>query len=194
MPMQKAKAFLALLAVCALCGPAARAEDLPRPAGEFTINLPTGQQVHLSQFKGKVVALMFILTYCPHCQKITTFLIQDQNRYGPRGFQVLESAVEEGAAANVPGFLKKFNPPFPVGSNTRDPVLGFLKRPAGARMLMPQLVFIDRQGMVRAQYSGEDPFFEESKADGNIRAKIEELLKQAPTAAPAKHVSGRHKS
>jgi thiol-disulfide isomerase/thioredoxin len=191
--MQKARAFLAVLALCAFGGPAARAGNLPRPAGEFTINLTGGQQIHLSQFKGKVVALMFILTYCPHCQKITTYLIQDQKQYGPRGFQVVESAVEQGAAGNVPGFLKKFNPPFPVGSDTRDPVLAFLARPAGARMLMPQLVFIDRQGMVRAQYSGEEPFFEESQADGNIRAKIEELLKAAPAAA--KHsASVHHKS
>lgn len=175
--------------MCAFLGAAARAGDLPRPAGDFTIDLPGGHQARLSQFKGKVVALMFILTYCPHCQKITTYLIQDQNQYGPRGFQVVESAVEQDAPANVPGFLKKFNPPFPVGSDTRDPVLSFLARPAGARMLMPQLVFIDRQGMVRAQYSGDDPFFDESKADGNIRARIEELLK----AAPASHSASVHR-
>lgn len=192
--MRKISCFLPVLALCFLgaAGPAL-AGNLPRPAGEFTINLPGGQQAHLSQFKGKVVALMFILTYCPHCQKITTFLIQDQRQYGPRGLQVVEAAVEQGAAANVPGFLKKFNPPFPVGSDTRDPVLGFLQRPAGARMLMPQLVLIDREGMVRAQYSGEDPFLDETKADGNIRAKIEELLQPA-APPPVKRPAKRRKS
>jgi thiol-disulfide isomerase/thioredoxin len=152
--------------------------------------LPGGKTASPSQYKGKVVALIFILTYCPHCQKIVSFLAQDQNEYGPRGFQVLASAIEDGAAAAVPGFLKKFNPPFPVGSNSRPLVLEFLQHPAAERLLMPQLVFIDQQGAIRAQYSGDAPFLDEAQADQNIRSKIGDLLNGVPAkktnAGPAK--------
>jgi peroxiredoxin len=170
-----------------LFGCLARAATVPRPAPDFTINLPGGKTVLLSQYRGKTVALIFILTYCPHCQKIVSFLAQDQNEYGPRGFQVLASAIEDGAAAAVPGFLKKFNPPFPVGSNMRLPVLDFLQHPVAERLIMPRLVFIDRQGVIRAQYAGDAPFLDEAQADKNLRGKIEELLKDgAPGAAKKK--------
>jgi len=177
------KRFLVPFLSVALFASLVVAGTLPRPAGEFSITTTTGKPVLLSEYKGKVVALMFFLTYCSHCQKITSFLIEDQKQYGPRGFQVLASAVEDGAAANVPGFLKKFNPPFPVGFNVRQPVVDFLQRPVADRLLMPQLVFIDRKGVVREQYGGETPFLDEAKAAQNLRAKIEELLQ--PPASPA---------
>ena len=172
------KPILVPLLSAALLAPLARAGTLPRPAGEFSVSTTAGKPVLLSQYKGKVVALMFFLTYCSHCQKITSFLIEDQNQYGPRGFQVLASAVEDGAAAAVPGFLKKFNPPFPVGYNVRQPVVDFLQRPIAERLLMPQLVFIDRRGVLLEQYAGDSPFLDEAKAAQNLRSKIEELLLQ----------------
>jgi len=186
MPKSRTLSAIALLATLS---PALRAGTLPRPAPDFKINLTNGQQVSLSQFKGKTVALIFILTYCPHCQKIVSFLIQDQKEYSPHGFQVLASAIEDGAAAAVPGFLKKFNPPFPVGSNPRMPVLDFLQHPAAVRLSMPELVFIDRQGMIREQYSGDSPFLsDEAQAEKNLRTKIEELLSES---APKKRAPAR---
>ncbi len=190
--MPKSPLFLAPLALFTLLAPAVQAGTLPRPAPEFTINLPGGKPMVLSQYKGKTVALIFILTYCPHCQKIVGFLSQDQTEYGPRGFQVLASAIEDGAAAAVPGFLKKFNPPFPVGSNARVPVLDFLQHPMAARLIMPQLVFIDKQGMIREQYAGDSPFLDEAKAEQNLKTKIEELL-NAGSAPGAKKRAGTNK-
>ena len=47
------------------------------------------------------------------------------------------------------------------------------------------VVFIDKRGMVQAQYSGQDDFFKDPP--GNTRAMIEKLVKQ-PAAPPAKKV------
>src|SRR5689334_17302937 len=70
-PMSTSRSAAAALAFVALSASSVlRAGTLPRPASEFTIHLPGGRQVLLSQYKGKTVALIFILTYCPHCQKI----------------------------------------------------------------------------------------------------------------------------
>src|SRR5258708_22218384 len=85
----------------------AMAADLPRKAPELAINLTDGRQVLLSEYKGKVVAMCFILTTCPHCQRTVGYLAKDQAEYGPRGFQVLASAIQQGAAAAVPGFIKQ---------------------------------------------------------------------------------------
>jgi thiol-disulfide isomerase/thioredoxin len=156
------------------------AAEVPRRAPEFAIALPGGKQILLSQYRGKTVAMLFILTYCPHCQVTVQTLSKLQTEYGPRGFQVLASAIEDMAQMALPDFIKRFQPTFPVGYNNRDQVLEFLQHPPMFKLLMSQLVFVDREGTIRAQYSGDDPFFGADQ-EKNLRAKIEELLKQGVT-------------
>lgn len=169
----------------------ASAAEVPRPSPDFAINIIGGEQIRVSQYKGKVCALAFILTTCPHCQKTIGFLSTMQNEYGPRGFQVLASAIEDMAKMNVPDFIKRFQPPFPVGFSNQNEVNAYLEHPVILPLLMPQLVFIDRQGTIRAQYAGDDKFFADDQ-DKHMREQIESLLKEAPAgtkkraAAPKK--------
>ena len=160
------------------------AAQLPRPSPDFAINLGQGKQVHISQYKGKTVVVAFILTYCSHCQKVIGVLSKVQNEYGPRGLQVLASATEDMAAAALPGFLRQFDPPFPVGINTTNEFVTYMQHPTMLQLYMPGLVFIDKAGLIQAQYEGRDAFLEETGVEKNIRAKVEEMLK-AP-AEPAK--------
>ncbi len=142
-------------------------------------------QVLLSSYRGKPVILTFILTYCSHCQHTTEVLGKLQREYGPRGLQVLSSAIEDMAAMALPDFLKRFQPPFPVGYNSRDQVLEYLQHPAMFKLMMPQVVFIDRQGVVRTQLGGDDPFFGGDQ-EKNFREKIEGLLKPGGPAVSQK--------
>jgi hypothetical protein len=135
-----------------------------------------------------VVALIFILTYCAHCQKAIETLIPLQKQYGPRGFQVLASAIEDMAAAALPEFLKRYNPPFPVGFNDRNAVLDYLQIPIMNRLMMPQIAFIDRQGTIRAQYTGDDKFFGDD-VKANLTRQIETLLKETGPPPAAKKAS-----
>src|SRR5215470_12340256 len=82
------------------------AADLPRQAPDLIVPLPGGARTSINQYRGKVVAMCFILTTCPHCQKTIGHLIQLQNEYGPRGLQVLASAIQSGAEQAVPGFVQ----------------------------------------------------------------------------------------
>jgi thiol-disulfide isomerase/thioredoxin len=157
---------------------------LPRPSPDFAINLGQGKQVHISQYKGKTVVVAFILTYCPHCQMVVGVLSKMQKEYGPRGLQVLASATEDMAAASLPNFLRQFDPPFPVGINTTIEYIAYIQHPSMLLLIMPGLVFIDKEGIIQAQYEGRDAFLEETSAEKNIRAKVEEML--APPAAPKK--------
>ena len=153
------------------------AAQVPRHSPEFAINMTDGRQVLLSQYRGKVVALIFILTTCPHCQHTVQVLSKLQNEYGPRGFQVLATAVDTMGKMYVPDFIRRFQPPFPVGFNERDSINEYLQHPSMLRMSMPQIVFIDRQGTIRAQHSGEDAFFAGDQ-EKTIAATIEPLLKE----------------
>jgi peroxiredoxin len=164
--------------------PAPAAALLPRPSPDFAINLGQGKQVRISQYKGKTVVIAFILTYCSHCQKTIGALSKIQKDYSARGLQVLASATEDMAAAALPGFLRQFDPPFPVGVNTTEEFVTYMQHPTMLQLYMPGLVFIDKAGLIQAQYEGRDAFLEENSVEKNIRAKVEAML--APSAAPKK--------
>lgn len=174
-----------------------QAANIPRHSPEFAIDMLGGKQTLLSTYKGKVICLIFILTYCPHCQKTVGILSKLQNEYGPRGFQVLASAIEDMAGMAVPGFIKTYNPPFPVGFNNRNSVLDYLQHPVMNRLLMPQMAFIDKNFSIRAQYSGDDAKFlpdDPVQQEKNLRAQIEALLKDGnASAAPKKGAGGAKK-
>jgi len=161
----------------------ALAETLPRKAGEYIINRNNEKPIALSAYKGKPVVLAFILTYCSHCQRTVGFLSKDQEEYGPRGLQVLACAIENGAQLAVPNFVKNFKPPFPVGYNDGATAMAFMEHVMVKVPIMPMLAFIDRQGMIRAEYEGDDEKFFGEQHEQNLRAQIEALLKTG-TSAP----------
>ncbi|HYL36774.1 MAG TPA: hypothetical protein VEV17_12745 [Bryobacteraceae bacterium] len=105
----------------------------------------------------------------------------------PKGFEVVEAAVN--ANPDVPGFIRKFNPPFPVGTAGGQEALDYLQWPKDQRPLVPLMMFIDRKGIVRAQYSGLDEKFFDAQQDQHIREEAAKLL--AEGAAPVKARSKR---
>ena len=161
----------------------ATAAPLPRPSPDFAIRLTPSGEVSPTHYKGKVVVLAFIQTTCPHCQKTTGVLSGLQREYGARGLQVLASAFNPMANMLVPDFIKQFQPAFPVGWNERMDVLGYLDHSPMLQMYVPVLVLIDRNGMIRNQYLGDDPF--QVDQEKNLRQAIESLLKEPAKAGPA---------
>ncbi len=181
-------ATIGLTAALALQG-----ADLPRPAPNMTFKMPAGGVIDLAQYRGKIVALEFLITTCPHCQKCSQILQKMQDEYGPKGFQALGVATNEMAHMLVPDYVKNFALRFPVGFAPREQAHEFLQHPLMLIMYVPQLVFIDRKGVILSQFAGGSDFFKEEEK--NVRGKIEEMLKgtaSAPTstgatkAAPAK--------
>ncbi|MGO4882886.1 MAG: TlpA disulfide reductase family protein [Bryobacteraceae bacterium] len=172
------RSLLVLLGLCVAS--IANAVDVPRPAPDFTINMVDGQPIPLSQYKGKICVLAFILTTCPHCQKTVGILSQIQKEYGPRGVQVIASAIDDLGKMNVPDFVKTFHPTFPIGYTPQNDADGFLQNPVIYKMYVPQLVFIDKQGTIRAQHPGEDKAFWDDQ-EKHIREEIEALLKEPPS-------------
>ncbi len=174
------KASLWMLSLLLVFVSASSGANLPRKSPEFAINAMDGKQILVSQYHGKVVVLAFILTTCPHCQHTIELLSRLQPEYKEK-VQVLACAIEDMAKMNVPDFIKKYQPPFPVGYCWRDSAVEYLQHPPMLRMLMPNLVFIDRQGMIRSQYSGDAPFFGDDQ-EKNLKAEIEKTLKEGAPA------------
>lgn len=151
------------------------AAPVPRKAAEVTIALNSGQQLLLSSFRGKVVALEFLLTTCTHCQRCSGILQQMYQEFGPRGFQPVGAAINDNAAALVPEFVHKLGLTYPVGATSQFVAYDFLGSSMMELLTMPQLVFIDRKGIVQAQYAGEGDFFKNEEV--NMRNQIQAMLR-----------------
>ena len=169
------------------------AAEVPRQSPEYALMLPGGKQELLSKYKGKVVALEFLFTTCPHCQKSATFLSKLQREYGAKGFQALGVAINPDP--DLATFTSQYATAFPVGAGTRDSAFQFLQHSIMApNFYVPQMVFIDKKGIIRGQYSGNDAFLGDQQ-ESNIRAMVDKLLaepagaKPAPKHKPAKKVS-----
>lgn len=166
------------------------AADIPRPAPQMTFPLVNGGSIDLAKYKGKVVALEFLNTTCPHCQKCSQALQKMQQEYGPKGFQALGVAINEMAHMLVPDYIRNYGLTYPVGFAQREKAHEFLQHPTMLIMYVPQLVFLDKKGTIRAQYPGGDKFYQDE--DRNMRTQIESLLKESgPTAAPTGAAPGK---
>jgi peroxiredoxin len=159
----------------------APAAELPRPAKDFRFRLPGGQEVSLGQYKGKVIALEFLLTTCPHCQDTSRVMQKLYQELGPKGVQALGVSINDPDGRLTAQYIKQFGLSYPVGYQpNRDAVSDFLQHPIMVTMMMPQLVLIDRNGVIRAQYGGSDPFFNKANEEQNLRKALLDLLKTAP--------------
>lgn len=152
------------------------AARVPRPAPDFSFSLPNGKQIKLSDYKGQVVVVEFLLTTCPGCKKASAALQRVYEELGGRGFQPLGVAINEGAAELVPGFVRELRLTYPVGISNRFKAVDFLEHPVMLTMYMPQMVFIDKKGNIRAQHGGADDFFKNE--DENIKKLVSQLLKE----------------
>jgi Redoxin len=148
-----------------------------RPSPPLTIERLGAPSVELSQYRGKVVALAFIFTTCSHCQDLTRTLGPLSREYALRGVQVLECAFNDDAKQTMPGFLQQFQPPYPVGWTSHAAVLAYLQRTIldTKPLYVPHMVFLDRRGIIQADYAGESDFFKDPAT--SVRAELEKLLK-----------------
>jgi len=172
--------FAALLTALSLV-----ADDIPRPAPDFPIPMTDGRTLRSSDYKGKVVVLEFLLTTCPACQNAAHILSRLQGEYGPKGFIVIGVAINQGAERLVGDFMANHATTFPVGVRNEDAARAYLQIPIMNRLLFPQMVFIDRYGVIRSHRGGgnDEGFFADEEK--NLRFEIERLLKEPGKNAAA---------
>ena len=98
------------------------AGKVPRPAPSLEAKTLDGKTVSLNGLKGKVVAVLFFSTDCPHCQNTTRILNPIYDEWKARGLEIMGMAVNpqrhpvtahqflkvthEGRGQRVPGKLR----------------------------------------------------------------------------------------
>src|SRR5579864_7106077 len=77
-----------------------------RHSPEFVVKFTNGSQTLLSSLRGKVVALLFVHTTCPHCQRTSQVFTRLVQEYKPRGFEAVDVAFNTMANIYVKDFVK----------------------------------------------------------------------------------------
>jgi thiol-disulfide isomerase/thioredoxin len=184
--VKRALASLFVLAVLAM--PLAAAD--PYKAPELAFNIPGQGQKLLSQYRGKVVAIEFIFTTCPHCQAASKVMSGYQKEFGARGFQAIDVAVNENADLLVENFAKDYQVAFPVGWTPRDQMISFMGFENG-RFVVPQMVLIDRKGYIHYKTPAlENEDWDKQMKPEVIREHIEELLSSGASASRSPQANG----
>ena len=171
----------------ALAIPAFAIPPVPRPSKEFTFVDPSGKQTLLTSYKGKVVIIQFLFTWCQHCQAFSAVLTNLQKELAPKGVQMLGVAFDDNVSpAIAAAYSTKFGVGFPVAYAKRDTVLSFLGISVMERLAVPQVMVIDKTGVIRAQ--SEPMGSPELQNPVKLRQLLTDLAagKTAPAAAKAK--------
>jgi len=156
-----------------------------RKSPEFTIADASGKTTLLSSFKGKVVVMEFLFVKSPHCMRVAATLNKLNNELGTRGFQALGIVFDppnttETGEQLLPVVVDSLKLTYPLGYASKEAVDSYLGRSGNEILNIPQVVVIDRAGMIRATSGGRggDPALED---ENSLRNLIEGLLNEGAT-------------
>jgi peroxiredoxin len=185
--------WITTLAIAMSAGaPLFAAPPVPRPAHEFTIVQPSGKQSLLSSYRGDVVLVQFLYTTCSHCQAAARTYSKLQTELGSQGFRVLGVAFNpevQGRPEVVDNFVKSNALGFPVGTASIDTVLSYLGVSIADRFMVPQIMIVDREGMIRAQ--SDTAGSAELQDETFLRPFLSSLLKESKTKESG-HLKSAH--
>ena len=114
-------------------------------AADFSLADTAGARRHLSEWRGRVVALNFWATWCPPCREEIPDFVELQGHYADAGLQFIGIALHE--AEEVRDFLQEFKVNYPtlVGMEEVIELGGQLGNAIGA---LPYTVILDRNGQI----------------------------------------------
>jgi hypothetical protein len=158
-----------------------------RPLPDVLISSPSGKgKLDLKHYRGKVIALALISTQCEDCIRLVALLDLLEKQYGPRGLQAVAAAINDDAPAETGPLVQRYRPHYPVGFLDRDSAMKLAALPPGTRPYVPIVIFVDRNGVVRYQFSAAD----KAMQDGEklLRTIITGLLNEDPNK-PAQRIT-----
>lgn len=138
------------------------------PAPDYVFKTRDGADASFAQFRGKVVVVNLWAMWCAPCRTEMPTLARLAEAYAGRDLVVLPINVDatEDGLADARSFID-VHEPLPLYSD-RQFLLPF-KLPGEGKM--PQTVLLDRQGRIRAHFSGEADW-----ASPEARALVDALL------------------
>jgi len=145
-----------------LCG-ATTAMKVGDVAPDFTRADLAGRQVHLADYRGKLVLLNFWATWCAPCREEMPLFSKWQRDYGAQGLQIVGVSMDDDVTS-----VKQLLAQRPVQYLI---VMGDAKlgEQFGGVLGLPLSFLIDAQGRIVARYQGKSDLV-------NMEAKLKKLL------------------
>lgn len=120
-------------------------------APPFTLEAVGGQQISLSDYKGKVVLINLWATWCPPCVRETPRLVRLHETYGDQGFVVLGvNTTYQDDRAKVEQFVRDQQVNYPILLDVADQF-----GQAYRSRLLPTSYLIDQNGKIVSVKVGE---------------------------------------
>ncbi len=155
---------------------------LPQASGSSlkasTWSLPdlSGRTVNLTDYRGKIVLLVFWATWCPDCRNELPALIDLQNTYASRGFSVIGISIDTSEIEDISKFVAANHLNYPVVLSDDA-----TKSAYGGVRAIPAIFLIDSNENIAQKWSESGTAISES----DLKQAIEPLLASTTqTATP----------
>jgi len=148
-PRSTVVAFLAAALSMAGAAPAPKEESPDRVAPDFRLESLDGSTVRLSDLRGKAVLLSFWAPWCAPCRVEIPWLVELDKKYRSQGLEIVGVALDATSKAEVAKYAKELHIGYTVLLGTPAVADAY-----GGVELLPQTVFISRQGTIVKSSSG----------------------------------------
>jgi len=118
----------------------------------FRLGSSTGAIVSAADFAGKTLLINFWATWCTPCRREMPMLMELQAEYGTAGLQVIGIALDD--VQSVRDFVDQLGISYPILVGAAD-VMETSLAYGNVKGLLPYSVLVDRDGIIRWQYTGE---------------------------------------
>jgi peroxiredoxin len=153
------RVLIGIAAIAVVAGLYFVAHDYKRPrtaarltqrtlAPDFSLPQLSGQQFHLSDYRGKLVLLDFWATWCDACRDEIPQFVQLQNKYRDQGLEIVGISMDDGPEP-VRDFYPRFKMNYPVviGNAATGELYGGV-------LGLPIAFMIDRNGRIYSKHMG----------------------------------------
>jgi peroxiredoxin len=125
-------------------------------APDFTLKNIKGEEVRLSDLKGKIVFINFWATWCGPCRTEIPAFVELQEEFGEDNLAILGISVDQGDLSVVPKFAKSYNINYEILYANAEVVGTY-----GGIQSIPTTFIVDREGYLRDRlvgFPGKDYF------------------------------------
>ena len=159
--------LLLLLTLCAGFASSVWAKADQSPAPDFTLKSQKGDNLKLSELRGKVILINFWASWCGPCRQEMPVLDELYRHYRSLDFTILGVNVEQDSD-NAKSLLKDVSVSFPVLFDNENKVSKLYDVKG-----MPSTVLVDRDGNIRYVHMGYQP-----GTEAEYQAQIRTLIRE----------------
>lgn len=130
----------------------------------------------LQDYRGKVVVIDMMSTSCPHCMLLSTTLEKVKQKYGDK-VAILSVVLPPDNADSVAKYISTNKITTPIVCDQGQMTISYFNaKPGQSRIDVPHVFLIDKQGMIRNDFSYDDKSRSVFEGPG-LFPEIDKLLK-----------------